>query len=255
MVITEIRERIGYIILNRLDKKNAFNPAMIAEIKSAFNQFKKEEQVKIVVLASNSDVFCAGADLEYLKTLQGNTPEENLKDSYSVKEMFESIYTFPKITIAMVEGHAIAGGAGLANACDFCISVPNAKFGYTEVKIGFTPAIVSVFLIRKIGEMRAREILLTGNLISADEAKEISLINQIYQADEIKNKVHEFAINLAKSTSGESIQYTKELMTKLHDKSLEEAMNLGAEFNSKMRETADFKRGVSAFINKEKIEW
>lgn len=255
MVLTEIRERIGYIILNRLDKKNAFNPEMIQEIQSAFDAFREDDQVKVVVLSSNSDVFCAGADLDYLKSLQTNSYNENLADSMAVKDMFEQIYTFPKITIAQIEGHAIAGGAGLANACDFCFAVPDIKMGYTEVKIGFTPAIVSVFLIRKIGEMKARELLLTGNLISALEAKKMNLINEIYSTEEIKEKVFDFAKNIAKTTSSESIKHTKELIGLLHDKSLQEGMILGAQFNAKMRETEDFKKGVSSFINKEKIDW
>jgi methylglutaconyl-CoA hydratase len=255
MVITEINGQVGYVILNRLEKKNAFNPEMIQAIKDAFIDLEANPIVKVVVLSSNSDVFCAGADLEYLKQLQFNSFEDNLKDSEVVKSLFELIYTYPKITIAQVEGHAIAGGSGLATACDFCYAVPEAKFGYTEVRIGFTPAIVSVFLIRKIGEAKARELLLSGKLISSSHAQNIGMISEVFEVAQIKEKVAEIAGELARVTSAESILMTKSLLNELYDKSLPDAMNLGALYNAKMRETADFKKGITSFINKEKLTW
>ncbi|MFN3315295.1 MAG: enoyl-CoA hydratase/isomerase family protein, partial [Raineya sp.] len=176
-------KRIAYITLNRPDKRNALNFQVVEQLKQAFWKAKEDETAKVVVLRAEGKVFCAGADLEYLQTLQKNTFEENLADSSHLKELFELIYTHPKIVIAQIHGHAIAGGAGLATVCDFSYSVPDAQFGYTEVKIGFIPAIVMVFLLRKIGEGRAKELLLSGDLISAQKAQEFGLINYIVDAE------------------------------------------------------------------------
>jgi methylglutaconyl-CoA hydratase len=166
MLLQEVKNRIGYLILNRLEKKNALNFDYIKAIKSALDEMAKNTEVKVLVIKSNSDVFCAGADLEYLISLKENSYEDNLKDTRHIAELFDMIYNFPKLTIAQVEGHAIAGGCGIATAADFCYATPEAKFGYSEVKIGFIPALVSVYLIKKIGETKARELLLTGKLVA-----------------------------------------------------------------------------------------
>jgi len=134
---TEENNRIGYLILNRVEKKNALNFDFVKEIKTALNHWKSDNEIKVVVIKANGDVFSAGADLDVLKQLQVNTFEENLEDSRHLKELFEIIARYPKVVIAQVEGHAIAGGCGLATICDFCFAVPEAQFGYTEVKIGF----------------------------------------------------------------------------------------------------------------------
>lgn len=255
LVSYEIKERIAYISLNRPDKRNAFNEDLVNELKIAFQDAEKNDLVKIVVLGGKGKAFSAGADLGYIQSLQQNSYEENLADSNNLKELYQRIYEFKKIVIAKVEGHAIAGGAGLATVCDFTFAVPEALFGYTEVKIGFIPAIVMVFLIRKIGEAKAKELLLTGKLVSADEAKALGLINQVVSAETIENTVHSFAMEIAESTSGQSIANTKEMINKLSIMSLDEAFNYAAEMNAKGRENADCKRGIQAFLNKEKIKW
>jgi methylglutaconyl-CoA hydratase len=255
MLLTELKERVGYIILNRLDKKNALNFEFIDLIKSELRSMAADERVKVLVIKSASDVFCAGADLEYLISLGDNNFEQNLKDTSHIRELFEMIYTFPKLTIAQVEGHAIAGGCGIANATDFCYAVDEAKFGYSEVKIGFSPALVSVYLIKKIGEAKARELLLTGKLVSGKDAEKFGLVNEIISKDEIETFVFNFAKHLANTTSEKSIQYTKELIIQLQDKSLQEGLDIATIVNAKMRDTDDFKRGISSFVNKEKLTW
>jgi len=147
-----VEDRVGYISLNRPEKRNALSYEMVTELKQAFNNAEEDESCKVIILQAEGKVFCAGADLAYLQQLQNNTYEENLEDSTHLMELFKQIYTSSKIVIAKVHGHAIAGGCGLATVCDFSFTVPEAKFGYTEVKIGFIPAIVKVFLLRKIGE-------------------------------------------------------------------------------------------------------
>jgi methylglutaconyl-CoA hydratase len=143
-------KRVGYIVLNRPEKRNALGPQFVKDLKELFIIAEKDKDSKVLVLKAEGEAFCAGADLAYLKELQSNTYEENLADSNNLKELFHQIYTLDKIVIAQVEGHAIAGGGGLATVCDFVFAVPEAKIGFTEVKIGFVPAIISVFIVRKI---------------------------------------------------------------------------------------------------------
>ncbi len=152
LIETSVKDRIGYIVLNRPDKRNALSPEMVSELKLAFKKAEDNAAVKVIVLKANGESFCAGADLAYLQDLQKFSYEENLADSRHLKELFLQIYTLRKVVIAQVQGSAMAGGCGLATVCDFVYAVPESKFGYTEVKIGFIPAIVMVFLLRKIGE-------------------------------------------------------------------------------------------------------
>lgn len=254
-IATEIKERVAYLILNRIDKKNALNFNFVKEIKMALESWKSDDTIKVVIIRANGDVFSAGADLDVLKQLQVNTYEENLEDSRHLKELFEIISTYPKVVISQVEGHAIAGGCGLATICDFCFAVPEALFGYTEVKIGFIPALVSIFLVRKIGEMKAKELLLTGKLISAQKSFEMGLINEVLSKDEIENYVFNFALKIAMETSLNSIAQTKTLMANSWHLPFLDAMDLAAQYNATSRASTDCKKGIQAFLNKEKISW
>ena len=150
------KERVGYITLNRPEKRNALNAQFVTDLKEAFTHAEKDNDCKVIVLKTKGDAFCAGADLAYLKELQSNSYDENLADSTHLMELFQQIYTLPKVVIAQIQGHAIAGGCGLASVCDLAIATTESKFGYSEVKIGFIPAIVSVFLIKQIGVAKAK---------------------------------------------------------------------------------------------------
>ncbi len=254
-VATEIKERVGYIILNRPDKRNALNAEFVEELKLAFSEAEKNDAIKVIVLKANGSAFCAGADLSYLKTLQANTYEENLADSRNLMELFKLIYRLKKVVIAQVEGHAIAGGCGLATVCDFVYAVPDVKFGYTEVKIGFIPAIVSLFLLRKIGETRGKEMLLSGNLIDTLQAEKYGLVNKVYPQLEIDEKVFIFAQRLCEQNSEQSMSLTKQLIADVQHISIENGLELAAAENAKARETADCKNGIAAFLNKENLTW
>ena len=255
MLEIEIKNRIGYLILNRIEKKNALNFEFIRNLKTALDDLAENSEVKLLVIKSSSDVFCAGADLEYLISLKDNSYQDNLRDTQHIAELFDKIYNFPKLTIAQVEGHAIAGGCGIATAADFCYATPEAKFGYSEVRIGFIPALVSIYLIKKIGESKARELLLTGKLVSGEEAVKLGLINTIVEKESMQNFIENISLNLVHTTSEISIRETKKLLLQLHDKSWEEALNIATTANAKMRETSDFKKGLNSFINKEKLTW
>lgn len=249
------KERLTYITLNRPEKRNAFNEQLVNELKHAFNAAEEDAKTKVVILNAKGEVFSAGADLTYLQTLQTYSYEENLRDSNNLKELYQHIYSFKKVVIAQVEGHAIAGGCGLATVCDFTFSIPEIKFGYTEVKIGFVPAIVMVFLLKKIGELKTKELLLTGKLISAKEALDINLINEIYPKKTINEEVYQFATRLCKETSGESLGLTKKMIADIQKMNYADAFNFAAEMNAKARVTVDCKKGIASFLNKEKLNW
>ena len=250
-----VQNRIGFITMNRPEKRNALSHELVADLREAFANAEQDAEAKVIILKANGAAFCAGADLEYLQQLQQFSYEQNYADSNHLKELFHQIYTLKKVVIAQVQGHAVAGGCGLATVCDFSFAIPDAKFGYTEVRIGFIPAIVMVFLIRKIGEGKARDLLLTGSLISAEEACKLGLITRVVKNDVIEAEVLKFASQLVTSNSEYSMSVTKQMMAKVHTLPLKEALAFAAEMNAKARESEDCKRGISAYMNKEKISW
>lgn len=250
-----VDNRIGFITLNRPEKRNALSYELIAELKEAFARAEADERAKVIVLKANGEAFCSGADLAYLQKLQGFSFEENIADSNHLKELFHQIYTLKKVVIAQVNGHALAGGCGLATVCDFSFAVPEAKFGYTEVKIGFIPAIVMVFLLRKVGEAKAKQLLLSGELISADEAYRLGLINRVVSSEKLTDEVLSFAQGLIASNSSHAMMLTKQMIAEVQGKNLDEALVFASQMNAKARASADCIRGVSAFLNKEKIIW
>jgi methylglutaconyl-CoA hydratase len=248
-------DRVCTITMNRPEKRNAFNGQLIEELLQAFRTAGEQEEVRVIVLTGEGPAFSAGADLDYLKQLQVNTHEENLADSSLLASLFKEIYTSSKPVIAKVKGHAIAGGCGLATVCDLSYAVPEAQFGYTEVKIGFIPAVVMVFLLRKVGEAKAKELLLTGKLVTAQEAYQDGLITGIVKPDQIDDYVAEQATLLASGTSGNSVTLTKEMIAKVQSMSIEDGLEYAAEMNAKARSTDDCIRGIAAFLSKEKITW
>src|SRR5258705_7969049 len=210
IVLYEVKERIGYLTLNRPEKRNALNYELVAALKEAFTKAEKDSGVKVVVLRAHGEAFCAGADLAYLQQLQQFSFEENLADSHHLKELFLKIYQLKKVVVAQVQGHALAGGCGLTTVCDFVFAVPEAKFGYTEVRIGFIPAMVLVFLIRKIGEQRAKHLLLSGELVQGNDAINFGLTNFLVNKDLLEKTVSEFAQKLIVNNSAHSMNLTKQ---------------------------------------------
>jgi methylglutaconyl-CoA hydratase len=255
LVLYSKKDRIGYITLNRPEKRNALSHELVAELKSTFAQAEADDEVKIVVLKANGEAFCAGADLAYVQQLQHFSFEENKADSHHLKELFLQIYQLKKVVIAQVQGHALAGGCGLATVCDFAFSVPEAKFGYTEVRIGFIPAMVLVFLIRKIGEQKARQLLLTGELLNGTTAKEMGLISTVVSKEELEKTVYDFAQKLITSNSGRSMQITKQMIGEVQSMSLPDALNYAATMNAHARATDDCKNGIAAFLEKREWKW
>lgn len=247
MIKVEIINNTAMIRLNRPDKRNSLNPELIIALKNQLDKLENNTSVKVIIITGEGSSFCSGADLNYLQQLKDCSIIENKIDSENIAELLLKIYSFPKPVIAAVNGPAVAGGCGLASVCDFIIAdKKNARFGYPEVKIGFVPAIVSIFLIRRIGEGRAKEFLLTGEIFDADESFKKGLVNQV--SDDIISDSIQFAAKLY-NNSALSMKLTKELINNIGDLNLDSAIRLAVNQNVISRSSEDFIKGISIFLN------
>jgi methylglutaconyl-CoA hydratase len=244
---------IATVTLNRPDKRNAISYELIDDLLCAVEEVKTSP-AQVLILTGAGKSFCSGIDLDNLKAMIGRTPEQNLKDSRKMASLFRSLYDLPKPTIAAVNGAAIAGGTGLATLCDFTLAMPEAKFGYTEVRIGFVPAIVSTFLIRQVGEKIARDLLLTGRLFDAEEALRIGLINELVPAEKLLDRARELAAQLMEN-SPVSLAYTKRLLSDHARAELDRQIDAAVRENAAIRASDDFREGVSSFLEKRKPKW
>ena len=245
--------RVAVITLNRPEKRNAISMALIAELMSAFEHLEKSS-ARAVIITGAGKSFCAGMDLEELKSLTGRTREESQRDSETMARLFRGVYDFPKPLIAAVNGPAIAGGCGIATLCDFTLASTEAKFGYTEVRIGFLPAIVSTFLMRQIGEKHARDLLLTGRIIDAAEAARLGLINEVVSPERLMPRAHELATQLIENSPA-SLAATKKLLNSFSVETLNSEIKAAVDANADIRATDDFREGVASFLEKRKPVW
>ncbi len=244
---------IATITLNRPDKRNAISYELIENLLAALDEVANSSAL-VLVLTGAGKAFCSGMDLEDLKALVGRSPEQGLKDSEIMARLFRSLYDFPRPTIAAVNGAAIAGGCGLATLCDFTVAVPDAKFGYTEVRIGFVPAIVSTFLLRQVGEKHARDLLLTGRIVGAEEAHRIGLINEIVSEENLIPRARELASQVMEN-SPVSLECTKRLLSDHARLELDAQIRSAVHENAAIRATRDFHEGISSFLEKRKPRW
>lgn len=251
----DVHDRVATITLNRPDKRNALDHSLVGAMKELLADAADDEMIRVVILTGEGKTFSAGADLTALQALQAATPLENAADSSHLADLFEQMYLHPKPIIARVNGHAIAGGCGLAAVCDFAIVAEHAKLGFTEVRIGFVPAIVMVFVLRKLGEATARDLLLRGGLISAGEAARIGLISRVVPADQLDAEVQNLAHELATETSGSAVTLTKRMMAHVPGMGLGDALAYAAQMNAFARSTDDCRAGVAAFLNKTVPPW
>ena len=244
---------VATITLNRPEKRNAISFELIDDLVQALSEVSKSDAIVLIVTGAGK-AFCSGLDLDNLKALLGRSPEQNLQDSQTMVQLFRSLYEFPKVTIAAVNGAAIAGGTGLALLCDFTLAVPEAKFGYTEVRIGFVPAIVSTFLLRQVGEKQARDLLLTGRIFEAEEAARMGLVSEIVAAEDLMKRARQLA-SLLMENSPASLAATKQLLTAHARAELDAQIDAAVRENAAIRTTADFREGISSFLEKRKPVW
>jgi len=244
---------VATVTLNRPEKRNAISYELIEEIHRALHEVQ-ESSAHITILTGAGAAFCSGMDLDNLREITKHTEEENLADSGRTAHMFRALYDFPKVTIAAVNGPAIAGGCGLATLCDLTLASSAAKFGYTEVRIGFVPAIVSTFLLRQVGEKQARDLLLTGRILDADEAFRIGLVKEVVAPEKLLARAEELAETLA-ANSPASLLATKRLLRTFSQVELDAQVSAAVGENARIRTTHDFREGVASFLEKRKPNW
>lgn len=250
-IIYSAENQIASVTLNRPEKMNSLDEQMISDLREIFLKIDSSPDIRTVIIQGAGGNFCSGLYLDYLKKISEYNLEENLKDSESFKEMILSIYKCSKPVIAKVSGYALAGGCGIATACDFIIADETAKFGYPEGKIGFIPAVVMIFLLKRISEAVAKQMILTGEIISAEESLKIGLINKVVPANKIDSAIEELIQPLMKSFSS-SLKLTKEMFFSLSNMNLNEALEYACKVNAETRLTDDCKAGVKKFLNKNK---
>jgi methylglutaconyl-CoA hydratase len=252
-LLLEFGKERATLTLNRPDKRNAINPQMISELLTAFDEIEKKK-VRVLIMTGAGSAFCAGMDLEMLSAIAQQSPQENQDDSRRIAKLFRRIWSFPRPIIAAVNGHALAGGCGIATLCDFTLAVPEANFGYTEVRIGFLPAIVSVFLTRQIGDKRARDLLLTGRKIDAKEAQQLGLVTEIVEPEKLMARATELTDYLVEVSPG-SLSRAKRLLVTAEAAGIDADLERAVLENARIRCTPDFKEGIASFLEKRKPVW
>ena len=244
---------IRTITLNRPERRNAMTPDMQTELTSALGD-TASSGCRVLVLTGAGEAFCSGLDLSELHSAKKKSPADHRDDAERIARLLIALYELPVPTIAAVDGSAIAGGAGLAFLCDFTLATPESKFGFTEVRIGFVPALVSAFLALQIGDKRSRDLLLTGRLFDAGEAHRLGLVNEIVAPEKLAERVQALA-NMLIANSPQSLKATKLLLTQQNKARLDSAIAQALEANALSRETADFREGVTAFLEKRMPVW
>ena len=245
---------IRTLTLNRPERRNALTPEMQYELIAALEAAAASPSVRVVVLTGAGEAFCAGLDLTALEGMQGKSAAALDADSARIARMFHAVYACPLPTIAAVHGHAIAGGTGLATLCDFTLAVPAAKFAYTEVKIGFVPALVSAYLVLQVGEKRARDLLLTARAFSAAEAHSMGLITEVVAPEDLGTRTASLAATLL-ANSPASLRATKQLLFAQNRPQLEPALAAAAAANASIRSSPDFAEGIRSFLEKRPPVW
>ena len=246
-------QRTAIVTLNRPEKRNAISRQMIADVEGALHEIESSS-ARVAIVTGAGKAFCAGMDLETLQAFQGQSPAEVLEDARRIAGFFRRLHTFPKPLIAAVNGAAVAGGCGIAALADFTLASPEAKFGYTEVKVGFMPAIVATFVLRQFGEKRTRDLLLSGRVFPAAEAQALGLVNEIVPGEKLLERARELASELA-ALSPTALRHTKRLLVQLSERELDRELGLAIQASAVVRGTADFREGLAAFLEKRKPRW
>jgi methylglutaconyl-CoA hydratase len=248
--------RTAVITLNRPERRNALNDVMIKELADVFTSLNRNTGSRTIVLTGAGASFCAGMDMDYLQKFSELSQEENLEDARNLSRMLQLVHHVKKPVIAMVNGPALGGGCGLAAACDFIfVAREKGTMGAPEVRRGFLPAIILMYLVKRMGEGAAKEFALRGDTFTAANAKAKGLATDIVDDDALKSFVFEFAEKLACSTSPSSVALTKDLFSRFDSMGIKDAMEYAIHLNALMRKTDDFKKGVDAFLKKDKLEW
>ncbi len=246
-LITSLDRGILSITLNRPAKRNALGSEMIELLHQSLEQADLDAEVRLVLIRGAGKDFCAGADLDELLASADRSLEENEASALRLGYLFERIRTLPKPVVALVQGRALAGGAGLATACDLLIAGSNAQLGYPEIQRGFVPAMVATLLRRLVGEKLALDLILTGRVLTAEEAREAGLVSRVFPDADLEREGMTLAAHLA-SSSMSALAFTKRLFFELEGKSFSEGIALGARVNAVARGTPDFRESIARFL-------
>jgi len=249
-----IKNKVAWVTLNRPEIHNAFNETMIGELLELYKELGDMTNVRVVVITGEGKSFCAGADLNWMGGVIKYSYEQNLDESLQLAELFYTMYSLPKPTIAMVNGAAIGGGAGMVAVNDLVIASDRAKFSFSEVKLGLVPACISPYVIRKVGENRSRELFLSGERMDARKALQFGFVNQVVPEEELKTVV-EKQIEQLMSSGPNALAICKDLLEKVPQMSLEQAKKYTAEAIAKLRVSDEGQEGMKAFFEKRKPNW
>ncbi len=241
------------VTMNRPERRNAFNPAMIEELTDAFLLLGRDPGVRVVALEGAGTAFSAGADLEYMKSVASFGAEENIADAKRLFDLFTTIATCPKPVVVKVQGAAIGGGAGLVAAADISVAEQNARFAFTEVRLGLVPAVVSPFVVARIGTTAARELFLTGETISASRARSIGLVGHVVASEELDAKLAERTAALLGS-GPDAVATVKRLIPFVWQRR-EGAREDLAEMIAGLRSSPEGKEGMAAFLERRTPSW
>jgi len=253
----KIEQQIASVYLNRPDIHNAFNETMISELIDIFQYLSEtdNEIVRVIVLRGNGKSFCAGADLNWMRNVANYTYEQNFSESYQLSQCFYTIYTCKKPTISIVHGAAIGGANGLLAATDFAYALPETVFSLSEVKIGIIPACISPYVIKRVGEYNAKDLMLSGKRFNAEDAKKYHLINDVFLPDEFDQKINDL-IALLKTSGPQAMAHCKNLIHKItNELSINEALEYTAKIIADIRASDEGQEGMAAFLEKRKPSW
>lgn len=240
---------VRFITLNRPEKRNALNDELIADLKTVLREADADESLRAIVIRGAGTDFCSGADLSALQKISESSAQENLADAKSLMELFMLIREVSVPVVAAVHGRALAGGCGLATACDLVLAAKTARFGYPEVKIGFVPAMVTAILRRNLSEKKAFELLTQGFEFDAGEAKEMGLVNRVFEDENFEQSVKDY-VAVYEKVSRSAVVLSKKLMYQIDGLNFADSLQLGAEVNTVARMTEDCKKGIARFLNK-----
>jgi methylglutaconyl-CoA hydratase len=244
---------LAFLTLNRPERRNALSPQLIEELLAALDAVEAGPE-RVLIITGEGQSFCSGMDLEYLQGLAGQSPEQNLADARRTVRMFRRLWSYPKPVITAVNGAAVAGGCGIATLGDVTLASEEARFGYTEVRVGFIPALISAFLQLQVGEKVARDLLLSGRIFGAAEAQALGLVAKIVPAAQLLPAAREAAASLVANSPG-GLHVTKRLLVRVAETELDRRLDMGIAESVAIRATADFREGLAAFLEKRKPKW
>lgn len=245
---------VAHIVLARPAVRNAFDGPMVRELREAVAAASAREEIRVIVLAGRGAVFCAGADLEWMRTAAGFSRQENLADAGELADLFETIDRSPKAVVACVQGAALGGGVGLVAVADIAVAEEGARFGFSEVRLGLVPSVISPYVVRKIGASAARELFLTGERFTAARAAEIGLVHRVVRLDELDSAVDERVRELLQAAPG-AIATAKSLIRGVSARPVAGVRELTTETIAERRASAEGQEGLNAFLEKRKPDW